>query len=215
MAAVSAVPTTSYELPPRLSRSPTPTPSAFANAASMTTPPGRTQLPWVIFGRSTGEDVAVRPSTSALPARCPALSSVQVTGNGPLCAVTPGSCSKASSPLASADPLGPLGPPGCAVVGGPEPLPPFGRTAATTSGPYVAALVLAYGLSVVPRSASPSVNVAVPAAIASSSRIAWTGRYRMSLTARRPTRNALPIGQPPSPARSARFPLVPPVSLVS
>ncbi len=90
MAAVTAMPTTSMLMPPRVSRSPTWMSRLLANPASTTTPPGRTQLPWSSFGWSTGEAVALRPSTSALPVVCPLRSTVQVTGNGPLCAATPG-----------------------------------------------------------------------------------------------------------------------------
>src|SRR4029453_8613832 len=45
----------------RAIRSPTPTPSASAKPASTTTPPSRTQLPWVSFGRSTEAAAASRP----------------------------------------------------------------------------------------------------------------------------------------------------------
>jgi len=102
-------------------------------------------------------------------------------GNVPLYALTPGACSRRINPPTLAD-AGPPGlpkapdPPGPTDVAGPGAFEPFGKATATTSGPFVAARVLAYGWSVVPLSASPSVSVAAPVAIASSRRIAWTGR---------------------------------------
>src|SRR4029453_1635889 len=49
----------------RAIRSPTPPPSASAKPASTTTPPSRTQLPWVSFGRSTEAAAASRPTAHA------------------------------------------------------------------------------------------------------------------------------------------------------
>ncbi len=65
MAAVTAIPATVNDRPFRVTRSPTPTPSASAKVRSITTPPGRTQLPAVSFGWSTAAGAWVRPSASA------------------------------------------------------------------------------------------------------------------------------------------------------
>ena len=65
MAAVTAIPATVNDWPFRVSRSPTLTPSASAKVRSITTPPGRTQLPAVSSGWSTAAGASVRPSASA------------------------------------------------------------------------------------------------------------------------------------------------------
>ncbi len=54
LAALTAVPMTGMERPATVTRSPTSTPSAVAKPRSTTTPPGRTQVPEVTRGRSTG-----------------------------------------------------------------------------------------------------------------------------------------------------------------
>src|SRR5271156_5030109 len=65
-AAVTAMPATVNDLPFRLTRSPTETPSASAKVRSITTPPGRTQLPAVSRGWSTAAGAIVRPSAKTL-----------------------------------------------------------------------------------------------------------------------------------------------------
>src|SRR5512132_1353507 len=100
----------------RVIRSPTPTPSASAKPASTTTPPSRTQLPWVSFGRSTEPAAASRPTaqtpappptTSPLgvlldPAMPSVSSSIPTTGYGPLWSTTPGASVRAVKPERSA-----------------------------------------------------------------------------------------------------------------
>ena len=80
MAAVTATPTTWYDRalrlatgsplsrssPVRVIESPAPMPSASAKAASTTTPPSRTQLPWVSLGWSIEAGAVSRPSTCAV-----------------------------------------------------------------------------------------------------------------------------------------------------
>src|SRR5258708_15695876 len=120
IAALTAVPVMSKEYPARVSRPPTCTPSALANDASTTTPPGRTQVPWVTFGRSTAEGAVLRPSASALPIVFPVRSGVQVTGNGPLAAATPAACPTGRR-LPGPDGPGPGGLPGPAFAPAPVP----------------------------------------------------------------------------------------------
>jgi hypothetical protein len=62
MAAVTATPTTSNDRPSRVTGSPTRTSSALAKAASTTTPPSLTQLPWISSGWSTDTGAASRPT---------------------------------------------------------------------------------------------------------------------------------------------------------
>ena len=64
---------------------------------------------------------------------------------------------------------------GLDVAADPGAFDPSVKSVAITSGPPVAARVLAYGLLAVPWRESPRVSVAAPAAIAMSSRNAWTG----------------------------------------
>jgi hypothetical protein len=105
-AAVTARPVTRNRRPPRVTWSPTRTPSAAAKARSTTTPPARTQVPAVTSGRSTRAGAAARPSAMA-PAVIPrARSTGQATGYGPLLAATPGDRARACS-RARAAPGGP------------------------------------------------------------------------------------------------------------
>ena len=96
-AAVTATPTTRNERPFRVTWSPAPTPSASAKAASITTPPSSTQLPWVSSGWSTETAAESRP-TAHTSTRAPgASSSAVVAGYGPLWSTTPGTSASASS----------------------------------------------------------------------------------------------------------------------
>ena len=110
--------------------SPTCTPSASAKLRSMTTSPLRIQVPAVSEGSSSDTGASSRPSSTALVVIPCALTSANVSGYGPLCAVTPGARSSAAKSvgLASAviDPL----------------LEKVGDRLATTSGPLVAARVV-------------------------------------------------------------------------
>ena len=145
MAAVTAIPLISYVAPPRVSDSPTCTPSTLANPASTTTPPGLIQPPSSSRGLSTDEAATSRPSTSALPSDRAVRSSVHVPGNGPLCAATPAALVSASRLAAAsgAPPEVPLVSPGRTAVAGPDAAEPSAKTVATTSGPLVAARVRA------------------------------------------------------------------------
>ena len=67
-AAVTATPATRNGRPSRVILAPAPMPSASAKLRSITTSPGRTQLPWVSFGWSSGAAASSRPSTSAVAA---------------------------------------------------------------------------------------------------------------------------------------------------
>src|SRR4029453_14720060 len=88
-AAVTAIPTTRNVRPFRVIESPTSMPSASAKAASTTTPPSRTQLPWVSLGWLTEAGVVSRPSARTFTVSPSAFSVVQATGNGPLLRATP------------------------------------------------------------------------------------------------------------------------------
>src|SRR5258708_24996008 len=84
LAAVTAIPATRNGRPFRVTRSPTPAPSASAKVRSSTTPPGRTQLPAVSFGWSAEAAAWSRPSASTAAVRPCARSTAPATGYGPL-----------------------------------------------------------------------------------------------------------------------------------
>jgi hypothetical protein len=157
-AAVTATPTTRNERPlttpqsggllgvsnvqmrvRRVIWSPWPTSSASAKPASSTTPPSRTQVPWVSSGWSTDAAAGSRPTAhtpAAPPTTSPpdvrldllrpsASSSAAITGYGPLWSMTPGALVRASMPARST---------GSPTLGS-------GAKLATTSGPAVASRV--------------------------------------------------------------------------
>ncbi len=177
MAAVTATPTTRNDRPFRAIVSPVRSWSSAAKAASATTPPSLTQLPWTTSGWSTAAGAASRPTICTSEARPVATRRAAATGYGPLWAATPGEW--ASSARAS------------------------GSAAATTSGPLVAARVVAYGPPAASRTTSARVSVVVAARTAISSSAASVRRRRRSRRARRLTRRSRPITVTP-PGRAAR-----------
>ena len=83
------MPATANDVPLRLTRSPAETPSASAKVRSITTPPGRTQLPAVSSGWSTAAAAAARPSAQTSAWRPSKRIVAEATGNGPLWFATP------------------------------------------------------------------------------------------------------------------------------
>ncbi len=77
---MTAIPATVNGWPFRVTRSPTPTLSAVAKVRSITTPPGRTQLPAVSFGWSTKAGASVRPSASTGTVRPRVRKTTEATG---------------------------------------------------------------------------------------------------------------------------------------
>src|SRR5580698_6481174 len=174
------MPATANDLPSRLTRSPTDTPSASAKVRSITTPPGRTQLPAVSSGWSTADGAWLRPSANTSAWRPSNRIVAEATGKGPLWFATPDAWLR--------------------LLAWPADL-----RYATTSGPFVAARVVRYGDRLVtPFRAIAIVSVAAAAAMATTSRMAWAAWRRTSRAASRKTSRAVPIAQPPNPARSAR-----------
>jgi len=94
-AAVIATPATRYDRPFRVIRSPALMPSASAKLRSTTTPPLRTQRPWVSFGWSTEAGPPSRPSATTPTVTPCTRRTARMAGKGPLWPVTPGAWSSA------------------------------------------------------------------------------------------------------------------------
>src|SRR6202161_2180775 len=134
------MPATANDLPFRLTRSPTETPSASAKVRSITTPPGRTQLPGVSSRWATAGGASLRPSANTSAWRPSKWIVAEATGKGPLWRATPGAWLRALAWAADV-------------------------RYATTSGPFVAARVVRYGDRLgTPVSAITILSVAVGAA---------------------------------------------------
>src|ERR1700691_188663 len=131
-AAVTAIPVTVNGRPSRVTRSPTPTPSAVAKVRSITTPPGRTQLPAVSFGWSTAAGAWARPSACTGTVRPRVRKIAEATGYGPEYSVTPLRWIRARVSAWTCAALTAVGP-----AAGPRSTP----YPATRSGPLVAARV--------------------------------------------------------------------------
>src|ERR1700683_4498785 len=175
------MPATTNDLPSRLTLSPTETPSASAKVRSIATPPGRTQLPAVSSGWSTADGASVRPSANTSACRPSKWIVGEASGEGPLGFSTPDAWLRLLAWAADV-------------------------MYATTSGPFVAARVVRYGDRVVtPFRAIAIVSVARAAATATHGRIAWAAWRRTSRAASRKTSRAVPIAQPPNPAKPARL----------
>src|ERR1700733_4004125 len=175
------MPATANDLPFRLTRSPTDTPSASAKVRSITTPPGRTQLPAVSSGWSTADGASLRPSANTSAWRPSNRIVAEATGKGPLWFATPDAWLRLLAWAADV-------------------------RYATTSGPFVAARVVRYGDRLVtPFKAIAIVSAAAAAAMATTSRVrpaVWRPSKSRS-TSKVAALSRLPVGSSASTIRGS------------